>query len=118
LLLPADPPHPVVIREIEKNEPLGRAIVHVTYGTSNLKKLRRELLDLIIDDPNEMQIAGLRKPTRFDLNDNLNKLPILWTWEFFPYSQPVGRLDINCIRRMNNRLRWRGFWQVQPAKIE
>lgn len=108
LHLPADPPHPVIVREIERNDKLGEAIVHVTYGTSNLKSWR-EFVDLIIDKPAEMQAAGLTKPTRFDLQDSLNKLPCLWTREFFPDGARSGELTADAIRRLGNRLRWRGL---------
>jgi hypothetical protein len=55
----------------------------------------------------EMHAAGLRLPTRFDLDDVENLVPCLWTAEFFPSYRPSGRLDANCIRRLENRLRWR-----------
>ncbi len=41
LHLPADPAHPVIIRQIERNDVLGEAILHVTYGTSKLERPRR-----------------------------------------------------------------------------
>lgn len=108
IALPADPPHPVLVREIERYDPLGRAIVHVSYGTTKTKKLRRELLDLIIDKPTEMALTGLKKPTRFDLAAD-NKVPLIWCYEFFPNAYSIGFLNADCIRRMNNRLRWRGL---------
>jgi hypothetical protein len=108
LHLPADPAHPVVVREIERNDKRGEAILHVTYGTSNLKRWR-ELLDLIVEDPDEMRLAGLHEPTRFDLQDDLNKLPCFWCVEFFPDISRRGRLNQDCIRRMGNRLRWRSL---------
>jgi hypothetical protein len=112
LHLPADPPHYVVVREIERNDELGEAIVHVTYGTSNLKPKRR-LVDLIVDKPEEMKAGGLKVPTRFDLQDSLNKLPCLWTPEFFPDGRSVGKLTTDGIRRLENRLRWRALGTVK-----
>jgi hypothetical protein len=106
LQLPADPPHPVIVREIERSDELGQAILNVTYGTSNLKRWR-ELVDLIIDNTLEMAMAGLTEPTRFDLQDSLNKLPCFWCAEFFPTPQRRGTLHPDALRRMNNRLRWR-----------
>jgi len=103
--VPADPPHPCVVREIEKYEPLGQAIVHVTRGTTSLKKDAREFLDLIVEHKEELRVCGLSEPTRFDLDDAQNKVPCEWTDEFFPNPKPVGRLNLDCIRRMNNRLR-------------
>jgi len=99
------PRHPCVVREIERYDPLGEAIVHVTRGTSHLKKELREFLDLIIEHPGELKVCGLNEPTRFDLDDAHNLVPCDWSSEFFPNPKPVGRLDLNCIRRMNNRLR-------------
>jgi hypothetical protein len=86
--------------------------LHVTYGTSNLKQWR-ELTDLIVKDATEMTVAGLTRPTRFDLHDSLNKLPCFWCSEFFPDPARRGRLDANCIRRLENRLRWRSMIAAQ-----
>lgn len=108
LHVPADPPHFVVVREIEPFHELGEAIVHVTYGTSTLKPWRN-LVDLIVDKPVEMQKAGLTRPTRFDLQDSLNKLPCLWTREFFPDGKSTGELTSDGVRRLENRLRWRAM---------
>jgi hypothetical protein len=99
------PRHPCIVREIEKYEPLGEAILHVTRGTSNLKKDTREFLDLIVERPEELKVCGLNEPTRFDLDDAKNKVPCDWTDEFFPNPKPVGKLNLDCIRRMDNRLR-------------
>src|SRR5437016_3636023 len=83
-------PHPCVVREIERYDPLGQAIIHVTRGTSNLKKETREFQDLIVDKPGEMAICGLKRPTRFDLDDARNKIPCDWDNVFFPDPKPVG----------------------------
>lgn len=104
--VPADPAHPVVVREVERNDALGEAIVSVTYGTSNFKPERSEI-DLLVSYGLELHAAGLRSPTRFDLDDRYNLIPCLWTEDFFPNWRPCGRLDDNCIRRLENRLRWR-----------
>jgi hypothetical protein len=101
---PGDP-HPCIVRDIEKYEPLGQAIIHVTRGTSNLKKDTREFIDLIVDRPGELKECGLKEPTRFDLDDAHNKVPCDWDNVFFPNPKPVGRLNLDCIRRLNNRLR-------------
>ncbi len=99
------PAHPCLVREIERYEPLGQAIVHVTRGTSNLKKELRQWHDLIVERPEELKVCGLREPTRFDLDDARNLVPCDWDNLFFPNTTPVGRLNLDCIRRMNNRLR-------------
>lgn len=99
------PAHPCVVREIEVYEPLGQAIIHVTRGTSNLKKESRWDKDLIVDLPGEMAVCGLKEPTRFDLDDAQAKVPCDWDDVFFPNPKPVGKLNADCVRRMNNRLR-------------
>jgi hypothetical protein len=102
---PADPPHPVVVRRTEPFPQLGEAIVHVTYGTSTLKPWRAEL-DLTLEKEEELQAAGLLEKTRFDLEDRLNLLPVEWCREYFPDPRPCGMLNADCIRRLENRLRW------------
>jgi hypothetical protein len=102
---PADPPHPVVVRDLEPYAPLGEALVHVTYGTSTLKPWR-EYEDLILEKPDELAPAGLSEKTRFDLEDALNLLPLEWCREYFPDPRPCGRLNADCIRRLENRIRW------------
>jgi hypothetical protein len=103
--IPADPKHPVVVRGREPYEPLGEALVHVTYGTSTVKPWR-EQLDLILEKKSEMDAAGLSEKTRFDLEDRVNLLPLEWCQEYFPDPRPCGRLNADCIRRLENRLRW------------
>jgi hypothetical protein len=110
----AGPPHPCVVRDVERYDALGEAIVHVTRGTSNLKKERWEK-DLIVELPGELDTCGLPEPTRFDLDDAKHKVPCDWTDEFFPNPNPVGRLDVNCIRRLNNRVRG---WNPVPDEFK
>ncbi|MEH2476266.1 hypothetical protein V1281_002565 [Nitrobacteraceae bacterium AZCC 2161] len=86
----------------------------VTYGTSNFKP-EREAIDLLVSYGLELHAAGLKIPTRFDLEDRYNLIPCLWTEEFFPSWRPCGRLDANCIRRLENRLRWRAEAAAVPA---
>lgn len=109
--VPGDP-HPCVVRDIERYDPLGQAIIHVTRGTSNLKKETREFLDLIVEHPEELSVCGLKEPTRFDLDDAQAKVPCDWDDVFFPNPNTVGQLNANCVRRMNNRLRG---WNPVPA---
>jgi hypothetical protein len=104
--VPADPERPVLVRSIEQDRASGHAILNVTYGTKNIK-MEREDIDLIITSRIEMYAAGLKVPTRFDLDDSENLVPCLWTSEFFPNYRPSGHIDENCIRRLENRLRWR-----------
>lgn len=106
LAVPKDPAHPVIVRAIERDDASGQAIIHATYGTSNLKPEREEI-DLLLRQRIELHAAGLDRPTRFDLEDRFNLIPCLWTEEFFPLWRPSGHLDANCVRRLENRLRWR-----------
>lgn len=99
------PPHPCVVREIERNDALGEAIIHVSRGTSHLKKSLRWDKDLIVEHPGELKACGLTEPTRFDLDDAQNKVPCDWDNVFFPNPRPVGKLNGDCVRRLNNRLR-------------
>ena len=99
------PRHPCIVRDIERYDALGQAIVHVTRGTSKLKKDLRQFLDLIIERTEEMAACGLKEPTRFDLDDAQSKIPSFWDNVFFPNPKSVGQLNLDCIRRMNNRLR-------------
>jgi hypothetical protein len=114
------PLHPCIVRDIERNDALGEAIVHVTRGTSNLKKETRWDLDLIVEHPRELAACGLEEPTRFDLDDAQHKVPCDWDNIFFPDPKPVGKLNLDCIRRMNNRLRgWNPVpddWKPKPKK--
>jgi hypothetical protein len=102
--IPGDP-HPCIVRDIERYEPLGQAIVHVTRGTTNLKKDTREFLDLIVELPGELTVCGLKEPTRFDLDDAQSKIPCDWDDVFFPNPKSVGKLNADCVRRMENRQR-------------
>lgn len=98
---------------------MGEAIVHVTRGTSNLKKETREFRDLIIEHPGELATCGLPEPTRFDLDDAQSKIPCDWDNLFFPDVKPVGKLNANCVRRMNNRLRgWNPVPEDYKAKVK
>jgi hypothetical protein len=111
------PPHPCVVRDIERNDALGEAIVHVTRGTSNLKKALRWEKDLIVEHPDELKTCGLPEATRFDLDDAQNKVPCDWDNVFFPNSKSVGKLNADCVRRMNNRLRgWNQVPEVWKQK--
>jgi hypothetical protein len=45
-LLPQDPPHPVVVRCIDRNDKLRQATLYCIYGTSKIKD--RHHLDLVL----------------------------------------------------------------------
>lgn len=76
-----------------------------------LDKAAREFIDLFIDTPAEIAKVGLEKPTRFDLRKS-RIAECLWTWDFFHPKEGwssirIGDLTEDCVRRMENRLRWR-----------
>lgn len=77
----------------ERDEPL----VHVIFGTSNLKKESRRY-DFFVENMRDMDEAGLFQATRFDLDKHL-WLP--WAAEFFAppnanYQNPaIGHLSEN-----------------------
>ena len=78
--VPADPPHPIIVRHVERDDTAGEAIIHCIYGTSNLKD--RDGIDLVLRRPIEYVAHGLYEPTRFDLADD-NTIPCLWTRSIF-----------------------------------
>ena len=115
LSIPGLKPRPVIVREIEPQYEIGRALVTVSQGTSIkdplTTKLKYEFLDLIIDKPSEIASHGLECATRFDLREK-KRIPVIWCREFFTWPRRanrlyMGKLDINTTRRMNNRLGWR-----------
>ncbi|MEH2627082.1 hypothetical protein V1292_005137 [Bradyrhizobium sp. AZCC 1719] len=106
---------PVLVREIETNDQLGRAIITVSQGTSikdSATRLRYELRDLIIHKPAEIAAHGLHVPTRFDLRKK-KRIPVIWCREFFQWPTYahrlyMGKLNIDTLRRLTNRqMLWR-----------
>jgi hypothetical protein len=112
---PADPPHPVVVRCIDRNDTLRQATLYCIYGTSKIKG--RENLDLVLAMRSEYRMHGLSEPTRFDLANELT-IPCQWTKEFFPFGhRAVGTLSGACLTRMRARLKERDLTWVPPPPI-
>jgi hypothetical protein len=95
-LNPAPKPRPGLVRRVLKG-PDGKIAVEVAYGTSNLKADRGLSHQLVLSHSLDLEEAGLRAPTRFDLVQT-KLLP--WCREFFGELRPgdgaiIGRLSAN-----------------------
>lgn len=71
---------PALVLSVLRGKTTGAWAVRVAYGTSTLKLMQREHLDLIIQNATDMRLMGLAKATRFDL-DEVVTLP--WTRTHF-----------------------------------
>lgn len=75
-LYPGDPKgrlRPVLVLETQAGS-AGSFAVRVAYGTKALDRETRGKIDLIIDDPADIDACGLPLATRFDL-ENLATIP-------------------------------------------
>jgi hypothetical protein len=100
-------PRPALIRNSAVDEN-GNGEVEVVYGTTNLKFATRKF-DFIVSKQTEMDLCGLWRATRFDL-DNLVWLP--WAEEWFETlptcSSPIlGRLSDEAIRMLQLTLAYK-----------
>lgn len=87
---------------------LGEGEVQVVYGTTKLK-LRERRSDFFVANMAEMDICGLNKATRFDL-DAIAWIP--WAEEWFDtlptYDSPViGRLSQHATKLLQIQLSYR-----------
>lgn len=118
-LIPGPKLRPVLVQETHVNLDGTKAALSVSYGTKNLKKQERWDKDLIIERMIERYYAGLKFPTRFDL-DPINLMLLPWCSEFFDCPQGkkivMGALTADGKRRLDNRLRKRGTASM-PASI-
>ena len=94
-LKPSPKSRPGLIRQILRNPHTGKIAVEVVYGTSVLKLDRDIPHQLVISQRRDLDEAGLRKATRFDLT-HTKILP--WCREFFGELRPgdgsiIGRLS-------------------------
>jgi hypothetical protein len=71
---------PALITQVLQGKATGQFACRVAYGTTILKIIKRKDLDLIIDQPSDLDQIGLPRPTRFDL-DRVTLLP--WEPPFF-----------------------------------
>ncbi len=98
---PGPVPHPALIAQTALND--GKPQVLVIYGTSNMKLTTRPH-DFFICNSSELDEAGLKQNTRFDM-DRYRWLP--WAEEWFRpinmnYESPVlGRLSQNGRNLLN-----------------
>lgn len=88
---------PALILTVLQGKSSGAFACRVAYGTKILKIIKRQGVDLIIQDPSDV---GLPRPTRFDL-DRVVTLP--WAPPFFDcwtgYTSPkIGALTEKHIR--------------------
>ncbi|MEZ5707907.1 MAG: hypothetical protein R3E02_00795 [Blastomonas sp.] len=83
----------------------GESEVHVIYGTTNLKTFQRPQ-DFFVVNAAEMDVCGLDRATRFDL-DQMAWLP--WTIDWFgilpSYNSPIiGHLSDHAVRLLQEDL--------------
>lgn len=88
---------PSLVLAVLQGKSSGSFACRVAYGTKTLKIIKRQAVDLIIQNPQE---AGLPRPTRFDL-DRIGTFP--WMPPFFGcwqgYQSPkIGSLTESHIR--------------------
>ncbi len=88
---------PALVLKVLQGKKSGLFACEVAYGTKILKIIKRQTVDLIIQNPKNV---GLPRPTRFDL-DRIILLP--WAPPFFDcwqgYNSPkIGALDEEYIR--------------------
>lgn len=60
---------PALVLSVLRNRNNGMIALKVAYGTSHLKLTRREGLDLIIQNAEDLRLIGLPKATRFALSE-------------------------------------------------
>ncbi len=91
---------PCLVTVVLRDEESSSFACRVAYGTTSLKIIHRQHLDLIIQNAVDLDQIGLARATRFDL-DNTAVLP--WTSEFFGcwtgYQTPrIGALTETYIK--------------------
>jgi hypothetical protein len=92
---------PGLVVRVLRGKKTGGFYCDVAYGTKHLKIVKREKLDLIIQNASDLQQLRLRRATRFDLDNIARELP--WTPDFFGcwsgYRTPViGTLTQDYIK--------------------
>jgi hypothetical protein len=82
---------PALVLAVLQGQSSGSFACRVAYGTKILKIIKRQALDLIIQNPRDV---GLPRPTRFDL-DRLGTF--LWAEPFFGCWQGYGSPKIGSL---------------------
>jgi hypothetical protein len=108
---PGETVRPALVRGSKHHPATGRSALYVSYGTAKLDTVRRNNIDLIIQNNERMNELDLPMATRFNL-DYANWLP--WCAEFF--SPPAhstyviaGPLSEQEKRVLRARLQRRGI---------
>src|SRR5947209_5692872 len=82
---------PALVVKVLRGKKSGGFYCNVAYGTKTLKFLKRQHLDLIIQNAEDLRHLRLYRATRFDLDLIAVELP--WTPDFFGcwsgYASPV-----------------------------
>ena len=73
---------PALVLNIFRDRITQATFCEVAYGTTNLKFPQRGHLDLIIQNAADLNLIGLHRATRFDL-DKANVAILPWSAEFF-----------------------------------
>ena len=112
---PGPKPRPAIVINSAVDEESGEAEVQVIYGTSTLK-LGQRRRDFFVTNVAEMDLCGLDKATRFDL-DKIGWIP--WASEWFdilptydspiighlsPHGQKLLQIELGYRRRHEPRL--------------
>ncbi len=106
---PGNKLRPTLVRATKRDTESGRSAAVVSYGTTVLKLGKRDKIDLIIQNAEQLGRLGLPHATRFDL-DTMQW--VLWTEEFFaipPHASSIvtGALNDSQIQRFLGRLQRR-----------
>ena len=93
---------PALVINVLRDRKTGAPACEVAYGTTTLKLMQRETVDLIIQNASDLNYIGLPRATRFDL-DEVAILP--WTDEFFGcwpgYDSPyIGTLTEDYLKNL------------------
>jgi hypothetical protein len=91
---------PCLVMKVLRGKTSGTFACQVAYGTKELKIIKRQALDLIIQNTAHVNQMGMARPTRFDL-DCVATLP--WNEDFFgcwqgKHSPVIGSLTEHYIR--------------------
>lgn len=62
---------PALVLSVLRDDTDGMIAARIAYGTTNLKLMRRENVDLIIQNAADLRVIGLPRATRFDLDETL-----------------------------------------------
>lgn len=104
---PSLKPRPALVRSVATVDG-DKGEIQIVYGTSKLKMMQRRQ-DFFITNQAEMDVCGLYRATRFDL-DKVAWVP--WTIEWFDilpdYNSPViGHLTAHSIKKLQTLVSYR-----------